>query len=48
VAEATPNTETTLVVDLDIDLLKKLRTQGTVRNLNSRRTDLYRINWLKK
>jgi predicted amidohydrolase/GNAT superfamily N-acetyltransferase len=48
VAEATPNTETTLVVDLDIDLLKKLRTQGTVRNLNSRRTDLYRISWLKK
>jgi predicted amidohydrolase/GNAT superfamily N-acetyltransferase len=48
VAEATPNTETTLVVDLDIDLLKKLRTQGTVRNLNSRRADLYRINWLKK
>ncbi|MFL5729787.1 MAG: GNAT family N-acetyltransferase [Cytophagaceae bacterium] len=48
VAEATPNTETTLVVDLDIDLLKKLRTQGTVRNLNSRRSDLYRISWLKK
>jgi predicted amidohydrolase/ribosomal protein S18 acetylase RimI-like enzyme len=48
VAEATPNTETTLVVDLDIDLLKKLRTQGTVRNLNSRRTDLYRVSWLKK
>jgi predicted amidohydrolase/GNAT superfamily N-acetyltransferase len=48
VAEATPNTETTLVVDLDIDLLKKLRTQGTVRNLNSRRTDLYKVSWLKK
>jgi predicted amidohydrolase len=48
VAEATPNTETTLVVDLDIDLLKKLRTQGTVRNLQSRRNDLYRVNWLKK
>jgi len=48
VAEATPNTETTLVVDLDIDLLKKLRTQGTVRNLQNRRKDLYRVNWLKK
>jgi predicted amidohydrolase/ribosomal protein S18 acetylase RimI-like enzyme len=48
VAEATPNTETTLVVDLDVDLLKKLRTQGTVRNLASRRSDLYKITWLKK
>jgi predicted amidohydrolase/GNAT superfamily N-acetyltransferase len=48
VAEATPNTETTLVVDLDINLLKKLRTQGTVRNLQSRRMDLYKVQWLKK
>lgn len=48
VAEATPNTETTLVVDLDLDLLKKLRTQGTVRNLQSRRSDLYKVSWMKK
>lgn len=47
IAEATPNTETTLVVDLDIDLLKKVRTQGTVRNLQSRRNDLYKVTWLK-
>ncbi|HEX8547232.1 MAG TPA: carbon-nitrogen hydrolase family protein, partial [Cytophagaceae bacterium] len=47
VAEATPNAETTLIVDLDIDLLKKIRTQGTVRNLQSRRSDLYKIIWNK-
>ena len=48
IAEATPNTETTLVVDLDLDELKKLRTQGTVRNMQSRRTDLYKVTWLKR
>jgi predicted amidohydrolase/ribosomal protein S18 acetylase RimI-like enzyme len=48
VAEATPNTETTLVVDLDLNLLKKLRTQGTVRNLQSRRRDLYKLTWSNK
>ena len=48
IAEATPNTETTLVVDLDLDLLKSLKTQGTVRNMQSRRTDLYKVSWLKK
>ncbi len=38
-AEATPNTEMTLIVDLDLDLLKELRKQGSVRNLESRRHD---------
>jgi predicted amidohydrolase/GNAT superfamily N-acetyltransferase len=47
VAEATPNAETTLIVDLDLDLLKKVRQQGTVRNLQSRRHDLYKISWKK-
>jgi predicted amidohydrolase/ribosomal protein S18 acetylase RimI-like enzyme len=45
VAEATPNTETTLIVDLDLDLLKKVRTQGSVRNLQQRRLDLYNVKW---
>ncbi|MBW1648170.1 MAG: GNAT family N-acetyltransferase [Deltaproteobacteria bacterium] len=44
-AEATPNTEMTLVTDLDLDLLKELRRQGSVRNLQSRRRDLYEIRW---
>jgi predicted amidohydrolase len=44
-AEATPNTEMTLIVDVDLDLLKELKTQGSVRNLQSRRNDLYRVDW---
>ncbi|MFQ3577096.1 MAG: carbon-nitrogen hydrolase family protein, partial [Cytophagales bacterium] len=48
VAEATPNTETTLIADLDLDLLKELREYGAVRNLKDRRKDLYRIDWRRK
>jgi predicted amidohydrolase/ribosomal protein S18 acetylase RimI-like enzyme len=44
-AEATPNTEMTLIADLDLDLLKELREQGSVRNLQSRRADLYQVRW---
>jgi predicted amidohydrolase/ribosomal protein S18 acetylase RimI-like enzyme len=44
-AEATPNTEMTLVADLDLDLLKELRQQGSIRNLYNRRLDLYRLSW---
>ncbi|ACL03237.1 Nitrilase/cyanide hydratase and apolipoprotein N-acyltransferase [Desulfatibacillum aliphaticivorans] len=44
-AEATPNTEMTLMVDLDLDLLKELRQQGSVRNLQSRRNELYEVVW---
>jgi predicted amidohydrolase/ribosomal protein S18 acetylase RimI-like enzyme len=44
-AEATPNTEMTLVADLDLDLLKELRQQGSIRNLYNRRLDLYSLNW---
>ena len=47
IAEATPNTEMTLVSDLDMDLLKELRFQGSVQNFRDRRLDLYRIDWLK-
>ena len=46
-AEATPNTEMTLVTDLDLDLLKELRKHGSVRNLESRRKELYSVAWLK-
>jgi len=44
-AEATPNTEMTLIADLDLELIKELRQQGSVRNLQSRRSDLYRVVW---
>jgi len=47
VAEATPNTEMPLITDLDLDLLKDLRTHGGVRNLRDRRLDLYRLAWIE-
>lgn len=46
-AEATPNTEMTLIVDVDLDLLKHLHEFGTVRILKDRRHDLYSIKKLK-
>ncbi|HET7360931.1 MAG TPA: bifunctional GNAT family N-acetyltransferase/carbon-nitrogen hydrolase family protein [Salinimicrobium sp.] len=42
-AEATPNTESTLLADIDLDLLKELHNFGSVRNLKDRRTDLYEV-----
>ena len=47
-AEATPGIETTLVADLDLDMIKELRALGSVRNAESRRTDLYDLRWLDK
>jgi len=40
-AEATPNTEMTLIVDVDLDLLKELHEHGSVQIKKDRRTDLY-------
>jgi predicted amidohydrolase len=42
-AEATPNTEMTLIVDVDLDLLKELHEHGSVRIMKDRRHDLYTI-----
>lgn len=42
-AEATPNTEMILVVDVDIDLLRELNRFGSVRNLNDRRKDIFEL-----
>jgi predicted amidohydrolase len=47
-AEASPNTEMTLIVDVDLDLLKELNMYGSVRNLHDRRTDIYSIIKRKK
>ncbi|MFW6005695.1 MAG: carbon-nitrogen hydrolase family protein, partial [Desulfonatronovibrionaceae bacterium] len=47
-AETTPNTETTLITDVDLDLIKELRRQGSVQNLRSRRKDLYKLEWTGK
>ena len=47
-AETTPNTEMTIIVDLDLERLDKLKNEGSVRNYLDRRRDLYEIRWLKK
>lgn len=41
--QATPNTEMTIIVDVDLDLLKQLHSYGSVRNLKDKRTDLYEV-----
>ncbi|WIO74955.1 bifunctional GNAT family N-acetyltransferase/carbon-nitrogen hydrolase family protein [Porticoccaceae bacterium LTM1] len=45
-AETTPNTEMTLIVDVDLDKLQILQNEGSVRNYLDRRRDLYRIEWI--
>ncbi|MCW8130952.1 MAG: GNAT family N-acetyltransferase [Planctomycetota bacterium] len=42
-AECTPNVETIVMHDLDIELLRRHRYSGTTQNWNDRRTDLYKI-----
>jgi len=46
-AEATPGIETTLIANLDLDLIKEIRALGSVRNAENRRTDLYELCWLE-
>ena len=43
IQQATPNTETTLIADVDVDLVKELHSFGAARNLQDRRTDIYKI-----
>lgn len=47
-AESTPNTEMTLIVDLDLEKLDHLRRAGSVQNLAQRRSDLYRLEWVRR
>jgi predicted amidohydrolase len=42
-AEAEPAVETVIVQDVDLELLRRARRTGTVRNWNDRRTDLYEV-----
>jgi predicted amidohydrolase/ribosomal protein S18 acetylase RimI-like enzyme len=44
-AESTPNIETVLTHDIDIELLHRNRSGGTVRPFTDRRSDLYRVRW---
>jgi predicted amidohydrolase len=48
VTQATANVETTLVADLDLHKLEPLRRNGSVRNGEDRRRDLYDVSWLGK
>lgn len=47
-AEATPNTEMTLIVDVDLNLLKELHHYGSVKTILDRRTDLYEVKRINK
>lgn len=42
-AQSTPNTEMTLIVDVNLTALKELHNHGSVQNLKDRRLDLYGI-----
>ena len=44
-AECTPNIETVIFEDLDLELLKKHRQSGSVLNWQDRRTDLYEVRY---
>lgn len=46
-AEATPNTEMTLIADVDIDVLKELHEHGSVQIMKDRRHDLYKLKKVK-
>lgn len=46
-AEASPNTETIIVSDVDLSLLTELHEYGSVTNLKDRRHDLYNLNLIK-
>jgi predicted amidohydrolase/ribosomal protein S18 acetylase RimI-like enzyme len=47
ISEASPNTEMTLVADVDLTLLRELHLDGSSRNLLDRRTDLYTVAWIR-
>ena len=43
--ESTPNVETLVTADVDLDLLRRHRYEGAVQPWEDRRTDLYGIVW---
>ena len=47
-ADTTPNVETVAIADLRLETLVMARNNGTVKNLNDRRHDLYSVNWRKR
>lgn len=45
-AECTPNVETVVIDDVDLELLKRHRQTGSVLNWRDRRTDLYEVRFV--
>ena len=45
-AECTPNIETLVLHDVDLEVLERFRKRGTVTNWLDRRNDLYKVEWL--
>ena len=45
VGETNPNVEMVLIGDVDLEILRRKRQDGTVRHLQDRRSDIYRINY---
>jgi predicted amidohydrolase len=44
-AECTPNVETVVVHDVDLELLRRYRAMGGVQNWGDRRSDLYQLQY---
>jgi predicted amidohydrolase len=42
-AEATPNVETVVIADVDLEMLRRSQRSGSVRQLQDRRKDLYQV-----
>ncbi len=47
-AECSPNIETVIFQDLDLELLRTHKQSGSVLNWNDRRTDLYEVRYLRE
>jgi predicted amidohydrolase/ribosomal protein S18 acetylase RimI-like enzyme len=47
VGETNPNIEMVMIGDVDLEVLRRQRQDGTVRQLKDRRLDIYRINYKK-
>ncbi len=48
VGEANANLETVLIGDVDLEVLKRQRQDGTVKQLKDRRRDIYRVDYFSK
>ena len=46
--ETNANLEMVLICDVDLEILRRQRQDGTVKHLKDRRKDVYQINYLKE